>query len=73
MASIFGSSYKKLLAEEKTLPRPNGMVTMDTFNQIVAERADFAKKIENAYKKGKLNDSQYQELLTTNRRNALPG
>lgn len=73
MFGLFSSAYKNLLNEEQSLPRPQGKVTMDTFMEIVKQRADFAKKVEKAFQNGDINKSQYDELITLNRKNALPG
>jgi len=72
MFNFFKSTYSQLISEESKLPRPSKKIEIKEFEKkILKPRADFKKKVENAFRNKKITKEQFDELIVLIGRNAI--
>lgn len=73
MFGLFSSTYSKLKKAESNLPKPQGKMPPEVYiEKFVKPRAELKRKVEDAYKNGKINKSQHDELVRIIQKGALP-
>jgi len=67
------ASYKRLVAEEKSLPRPRRHShTIGQIIKMLSDRASFEEKLKRALENKEITESQYAELSKRNREHSGP-